>query len=101
VDKRGGDALGVGRNDRGQHHHPGRDLEYYPTDYVPMIDTLLANPRVAAVCGSRYLKYPSRRGGDTREVGIRYFPRSREEGKKIGARDWFRVLRTFSRHRNG
>jgi hypothetical protein len=88
-----------------------------------MIDALLAEPRVAAVCGSPYLKYPRRlalmnlltrrhrnheisaevlaRGGDIREVGIRYFPRSREEGKKIGARDWFRGLRTFSRYRNG
>jgi dolichol-phosphate mannosyltransferase len=151
------------------------DLEYDPTDYVPMIDALLADPRVAAVYGSRYLKHPGRgvltnlvtgkhrnqslaaylggqslslialactgryltdtvtalklfrravitsltlettgfeldheisakvlaRGGVIREVGIRYFPRSREEGKKIGARDWFRALRTFSRYRNG
>jgi len=28
-------------------------------------------------------------------------PRSREEGKKIGARDWFIALRTFFRYRNG
>jgi dolichol-phosphate mannosyltransferase len=151
------------------------DLEYDPTDYVPMIDALLADPRVAAVYGSRYLKHPERgvltnlvtgkhrnqsltaylggqslslialactgryltdtvtalklfrrevitsltlettgfeldheisakvlaRGGVIREVGIRYFPRSREEGKKIGARDWFRALRTFARYRHG
>jgi len=140
-----------------------------------MIDALLADPCVAAVYGSRYLKHPGRgavanllkgkhrnqslaaylggqslslialactgryltdtvtalklfrreviasltlestgfeldheisakvlaRGGAIREVPIRYFPRSREEGKKIGARDWFRALRTFSRYRNG
>ena len=35
------------------------------------------------------------------EVPIRYSPRSREEGKKIGARDWFIGVRTFFRYRNG
>ena len=35
------------------------------------------------------------------EVPIRYAPRSREEGKKIGLRDWFVALRTFYRYRNG
>jgi dolichol-phosphate mannosyltransferase len=35
------------------------------------------------------------------EVPIRYFPRSREEGKKIGVRDWFIATRTFWRFRNG
>jgi dolichol-phosphate mannosyltransferase len=35
------------------------------------------------------------------EVPIRYAPRSRQEGKKIGVRDWFIALRTFYRFRNG
>ncbi len=35
------------------------------------------------------------------EVPIHYYPRSREEGKKIGARDWFIGARTFWRYRNG
>ena len=35
------------------------------------------------------------------EVPIRYSPRSREEGKKIGMRDWFVAVRTFVRYRNG
>jgi dolichol-phosphate mannosyltransferase len=35
------------------------------------------------------------------EVPIAYAPRSREEGKKIGPRDWFIALRTFYRFRNG
>ena len=35
------------------------------------------------------------------EVPVRYMPRSREEGKKIGARDWFVAVRTFWRYRNG
>jgi len=35
------------------------------------------------------------------EVPIRYAPRSREEGKKIGMRDWFKAVRTFWRFRRG
>jgi hypothetical protein len=41
------------------------------------------------------------RGARIVEVPIRYSPRSREEGKKIGARDWFRAMRTFWRYRTG
>jgi dolichol-phosphate mannosyltransferase len=39
------------------------------------------------------------RGKTIVEVPIRYYPRSREEGKKIGARDWFIAVRTFWRYR--
>jgi glycosyltransferase involved in cell wall biosynthesis len=35
------------------------------------------------------------------EVPIRYYPRSREEGKKIGLRDWFIGTRTFRKYRRG
>ena len=35
------------------------------------------------------------RGHTIREVAIGYYPRSREEGKKIGLRDWFRATETF------
>jgi len=35
------------------------------------------------------------------EVPIRYQPRSRAEGKKIGAKDWMKALRTFWRYRRG
>jgi glycosyltransferase involved in cell wall biosynthesis len=35
------------------------------------------------------------------EVPVRYYPRSREEGKKIGMRDWFKGCHTFFRFRNG
>jgi dolichol-phosphate mannosyltransferase len=35
------------------------------------------------------------------EVPIHYSPRSREEGKKIGLRDWFVAVQTFLRYRNG
>jgi dolichol-phosphate mannosyltransferase len=38
------------------------------------------------------------RGRTIREVPIRYHPRSKEEGKKIGARDWFIAVRTYARH---
>jgi dolichol-phosphate mannosyltransferase len=41
------------------------------------------------------------RGQRIVEVPISYFPRSREEGKKIGLRDWFRGTRTFFRFRKG
>ena len=41
------------------------------------------------------------RGGRIVEVPIHYFPRSREQGKKIGAKDWVRGLRTFWRYRRG
>ena len=35
------------------------------------------------------------------EVPVRYFPRSRAEGKKIGFRDWFIATGTLYRFRNG
>jgi dolichol-phosphate mannosyltransferase len=35
------------------------------------------------------------------EVPIHYFPRSKAEGKKIGARDWFIAVATFRRFRRG
>ena len=41
------------------------------------------------------------RGRRIVEVPIRYYPRSREEGKKIGPRDWFIGTRTFWKYRNG
>lgn len=41
------------------------------------------------------------RGKTIAEVPISYQPRSREEGKKIGPRDWFIAVRTFWRYRNG
>jgi dolichol-phosphate mannosyltransferase len=41
------------------------------------------------------------RGKRIVEVPIRYYPRSRAEGKKIGLRDWFAAVRTFWRYRRG
>ena len=41
------------------------------------------------------------RGKRIVEVPISYAPRSREEGKKIGARDWFIAVRTFWKYRRG
>jgi dolichol-phosphate mannosyltransferase len=35
------------------------------------------------------------------EVPVKYRPRSREEGKKIGARDWFVGVKTLWKYRNG
>jgi dolichol-phosphate mannosyltransferase len=41
------------------------------------------------------------RGLRIAEVPVRYYPRSKAEGKKIGLRDWFIGARTFWRYRNG
>ena len=41
------------------------------------------------------------RGRTIAEVPIRYYPRTRAEGKKIGARDWFIAARTLWRYRRG
>ncbi|MFH1690219.1 MAG: glycosyltransferase family 2 protein [Candidatus Eisenbacteria bacterium] len=41
----------------------------------------------------------ARRGIRIREVPIRYNPRSRAEGKKIGLSDWFRAVLTLLRYR--
>ncbi len=41
------------------------------------------------------------RGHTIAEVPISYFPRTKEEGKKIGLKDWVAALRTFYRYRNG
>lgn len=41
------------------------------------------------------------RGKTIAEVPIRYQPRTREEGKKIGALDWARAIRTLYRYRRG
>jgi dolichol-phosphate mannosyltransferase len=139
------------------------DLEYDPTDYVPMLQALLQGT-ADIVYGSRYLgrsRYPNQsvaaylggrslsvvcwlftgryltdtvtalklfhreelaslplqtsgfeldheitarmlaRGRRIVEVPIRYYPRSRAEGKKIGMRDWFVATRTFAAHRRG
>jgi glycosyltransferase involved in cell wall biosynthesis len=41
------------------------------------------------------------RGARIIEVPIRYSPRSRAEGKKIGLRDWFIGVRTYWKYRRG
>ncbi len=41
------------------------------------------------------------RGARIVEVPIRYAPRTKAEGKKIGVRDWFIGFRTFWRYRRG
>lgn len=41
------------------------------------------------------------RGHRIVEVPIRYYPRSKADGKKIGVRDWFVGTRTFLRYRKG
>ncbi len=41
------------------------------------------------------------RGETIKEVPVRYFPRTRAEGKKIGLRDWFVAVKTFWAFRKG
>jgi hypothetical protein len=41
------------------------------------------------------------RGLRIAEVPVRYSPRSKAEGKKIGLRDWFVAMWTFWKYRNG
>jgi glycosyltransferase involved in cell wall biosynthesis len=41
------------------------------------------------------------RGQTIREVPISYFPRTKQQGKKIGLRDWFTANRTFFKYRTG
>jgi dolichol-phosphate mannosyltransferase len=41
------------------------------------------------------------RGLRIAEVPVRYYPRSKAEGKKIGLRDWLIGARTFWKYRNG
>ena len=41
------------------------------------------------------------RGLRIAEVPVRYYPRSKAEGKKIALRDWFIAVRTFWRYRKG
>jgi glycosyltransferase involved in cell wall biosynthesis len=41
------------------------------------------------------------RGLRIAEVPVRYYPRTKAEGKKIGLRDWFIATRTIWRYRNG
>jgi glycosyltransferase involved in cell wall biosynthesis len=41
------------------------------------------------------------KGCRIREVPIRYYPRDRAEGKKIGARDWFIAVRTYAKYARG
>jgi glycosyltransferase involved in cell wall biosynthesis len=41
------------------------------------------------------------RGARLREVPIHYYPRTKAEGKKIGARDWVIALKTFLRFSKG
>lgn len=139
------------------------DLEYDPSDYLPMLRALLSG-QADIVYGSRYMgtgKHASQswtaylggrslslfalaftgryltdtvtalklfnrrevaslplettgfetdheitarmlaRGARIAEVPISYAPRTKQEGKKIGLRDWFIGVRTFWRYRRG
>ena len=65
---------------------------------------IITGPRYPAIvrqADPRRDQQMAHRGARIVEVPIRYLPRSREEGKKIGLRDWFIAIRTFARYRRG
>lgn len=72
-------------------------LKLFPRTLLPRLDLRTSGFELDHEITAKVLA----RGCRIAEVPVRYFPRSREEGKKIGARDWFRAVRTFARFRNG
>ena len=72
-------------------------LKLFPRPLLPQLDLQTSGFELDHEITAKVLA----RGCRIAAVPVRYFPRSREEGKKIGARDWFRAVRTFARFRNG
>jgi dolichol-phosphate mannosyltransferase len=72
-------------------------LKLFPRELVRSLDLETSGFELDHEISAKVLA----RGGRIVEVPIQYSPRSREEGKKIGASDWFTAVRTFWRYRNG
>ena len=72
-------------------------LKLFKRDVVKPLDLQTSGFELDHEISSKVLA----RGFTIKEVPIRYFPRTKEEGKKIGLRDWFVALKTFSRYRKG
>jgi dolichol-phosphate mannosyltransferase len=72
-------------------------LKLFPTALLNTLDLQTSGFELDHEITSKVLA----RGCRIVEVPIHYFPRSREEGKKIGASDWVTGLRTFWRYRQG
>ncbi len=72
-------------------------LKLFRKDVVKGLDFLTSGFELDHEISARILA----RGHTIHEVPIHYFPRGKEQGKKIGARDWFIAVKTFYRFRNG
>lgn len=72
-------------------------LKLFKRDIIKPIELQMSGFELDHEISSKVLA----RGYTIKEVPISYFPRSKEEGKKIGLKDWFAALKTFSRYRNG
>jgi dolichol-phosphate mannosyltransferase len=71
-------------------------LKLFKSDVIKTLDLHTSGFELDHEISSKILA----RGQTIKEVPISYFPRSKEEGKKIGLKDWFVALRTFFKYRN-
>jgi dolichol-phosphate mannosyltransferase len=72
-------------------------LKLFPRDLLPSLQLRTSGFELDHEITAKVLA----KGLRITEVPVSYHPRTREEGKKIGARDWFIAARTFFRFRNG
>lgn len=72
-------------------------LKLFKRDVIKPLDLQTSGFELDHEISSRILA----RGYSIKEVPIAYFPRSKADGKKIGARDWFKALHTLFRFRHG
>ena len=72
-------------------------LKLFPSDLLPSLQLRTSGFELDHEITAKVLA----KGLRIVEVPVSYHPRTREEGKKIGIRDWFIATRTFFRFRNG
>ena len=72
-------------------------LKLFPRELIPSLQLRTSGFELDHEITAKILA----RGLKIVEVPVSYHPRTREEGKKIGLRDWFIALRTFARFRRG
>jgi dolichol-phosphate mannosyltransferase len=72
-------------------------LKLFPRELIPSLQLRTSGFELDHEITAKILA----RGLKIVEVPVSYHPRTREEGKKIGLRDWFIALRTFARFRKG
>ena len=72
-------------------------LKLFPRELIPSLQLRTSGFELDHEITAKILA----RGLKIVEVPVSYHPRTREEGKKIGLRDWFIALRTFARFSRG